>query len=320
MSETLGPGTIRGLRQLCAPSGHVCVVAVDQRQALRKMLRAEGVEPTPTVLRSFKVDVARALADVTPALLVDPEYGLPAVAADPETPARLPLVVGVEQSGTVDFEGGQLSLPLDGWDAERARDAGAAAAKLLVYLRADHEPTLEAGLRLCADVKAACRRADLPFVLELVPFRRDDEDAATYARAFGSHVLGAAAIGAELRPDLLKLPWPGPLGEEEPDDGALATLAALDVPWVLLSAGAPYETFARRVGRASREGGACGSIVGRALWQDAVGAADVPAALRAGARERLLRLLETLAACDSPFPVPELPVADDWFRRQPLVA
>jgi len=313
MTPAPGPGTIRGLRQLLSPSGHVCVVAVDQRQALRKMLLERDVEPTPSALRSFKVEVARALADVTPALLVDPEYGLPAIVADVQTPARLPLVVAVERSGTVPYKGGQRSVPLDGWDAGAARCAGAAAAKLLVYVRADHEGTLESALDLCETVRAACRSVDLPFVLELVPFRCDDEDDGTYARSFGRHVLAAAEVGAALRPDLLKLPWPAPIGEEQPEAGALDALAALDVPWVLLSAGASFETFLGRVRRASIEGGARGSIAGRALWQDAVGAADVATTLRMGARERLLRLLDMLGGCGNALPVPALDDEPDWF-------
>jgi tagatose-1,6-bisphosphate aldolase len=310
-----GPGTTRSLRALLTDEGLVAVVALDQRQALRRMLREAGAPADADALRAFKRAVARSLGDVAPALLVDPEYGLPAIAGDPGVPARLPLLVAVEESGTLPAAGGRRSLPLAGFDPVAARHAGAAAAKLLVYLRADHEPTRGPNLALAQATGAACRRADLPFVLELVPFPLEGEDDAAYAAAFGGHVLAAARLGAELEPDLLKLPWPGPPAGDAPDRGALAALAGLGVPWALLSAGAEFERFAARVLRALDEGGASGFIAGRALWQDAVGAADLDAVLCRGARERLVRLLSAVRGHGRPLPLPAPPAEPDWFRR-----
>ena len=100
-----------------------------------------------------------------------------------------------------------------------------------------------------------------------------------------------------------------------PEPGGLARLAELDVPWVLLSAGAAFEVFERRVERALDDGGAVGLIAGRALWQDAVGAADLAAALRAGARPRLERLLAAIAGRGRALPLPPAPEGDDWYRR-----
>ncbi len=310
-----GPGTIRGLRSLTTADGTVAAVAVDQRQALIKMLTAAGAAAGPPALRAFKVAVARALGDIAPALLVDPQYGLPAVAADLHVPVRLPLMVAIEESGTLPYRGGRRSIALPGFSAGAARAAGACAAKLLVYLRADHPATLEHGLALARAVRRDCRAADLPFVLELVPYPLDDEDDAAYGAAFGRHVLAAAEVGATLKPDLLKLPWPGPLGAEEETPGALAALGALPAPWALLSAGAPFETFERRVVRALEEGGAVGFIAGRALWSDAVGVADVDGALRAGARVRLERLLAAIAGRGRSLSVPPPPDDPAWFGR-----
>lgn len=310
-----GPGTTRGLRCLSTPGGRIAAVAVDQRQALRSMLRGVGAEPSDGALRAFKVAVARTLQEVAPAVLVDPQYGLPAVVADPAISPRLPLMVALEESGTVPFAGGRRSTALAGWDAQRARNAGACAGKLLVYVRPDHAPSFEHALALVEATRAGCRRADLPFVLEILPYRLDDEDERTYGAAFGHHVLRLAEIGAGYAPDLLKLAWPAPAGADEPIAGALATLAALPVPWALLSAGAPFETFAERVVVAMDEGGAAGFIAGRALWQDAVGAPDVEAALRAGARVRLERLLQAIEGRGRPLPPPPSVADPDWFRE-----
>jgi tagatose-1,6-bisphosphate aldolase len=231
------------------------------------------------------------------------------------TAARLSLMVSIEESGTAAWNGGRRSLLLPGWEPQAARNAGASAAKLLLYMRADHDATLELGVALAEAVRASCRRADLPFVLELVPFALDAEVESVYRRSFGRHVLAAARIGVQIRPDLLKLPWPASLGEEEPEPTALETLAELDVPWALLSGGAPFESFAGRVMRALDDGGACGVIAGRALWHDAVGHLDTPAALVVGARERLLRLLELIGERGRPLPIPPTPIQDTWYRK-----
>jgi tagatose-1,6-bisphosphate aldolase len=310
-----GPGTIRGLRSITTADGRVAAVAVDQRQALRAMLATAGRPHEAADLAAFKVAVARVLGDVAPALLVDPQYGLPAVAADPAVSARLPLLVAIEESGTVPWRGGERSVGLPGWGPREARNAGACAAKHLVYLRADHAATLAEGIAFAEAVRKACRQADLPFILELVPFRLDGEDEATYRAAFGRHVVAIAAVGATLAPDLLKIPWPGPLGGDGPDAGALATLGDLPTPWAVLSAGADYETFERRVLRALDEGGAVGFIAGRALWKDAVGVGDPEAALRAGARPRLERLLLAIEGRGRALPIPAPSTDPGWFRR-----
>ena len=315
MSDRSGPGTIRGLRQLTTSEGRVAAVAVDQRQALRSMLEQAGAPADAAALRRFKVAVATVLGEIAPALLVDPQYGLPAVSAASTVPARLPLMVAIEESGTVPFHGGKRSLELAGWSPAQARAAGACAAKLLVYVRPDHGPSFAAARAVMASARAGCRRADLPFVLEILPYRLDDEDEAEYRAAFGRHQIAIAEVGAELEPDLLKLAWPGPLGELEPDPGALARLADLGTPWALLSAGAAFETFADRVLRALDEGGAVGFIAGRALWQDAVGADDVEAALARGARPRLEALLTSIVGRGRALTLPAAPEHDDWFCR-----
>jgi NAD(P)-dependent dehydrogenase (short-subunit alcohol dehydrogenase family)/tagatose-1,6-bisphosphate aldolase len=255
----------RSLRQLCTAEGRVAAVALDQRQSLRRMLADAGQAADDAAIAGFKLAIAHALADVAPALLIDPEIGLPALASDPELPARLPLIVALEESGTVPWEGGRRSLALSGYGPLQARCDGAAAGKLLVYLRPDHGPTTAAGLRLIRATRIAARDAGLPFVLELVPFQLDGEDDATFAHAYGDHVRACAELGQAESPDLLKLPWPDRLSATADDAEGVRRLAGLSVPWALLSAGAGFERFERRLLLALDDGGACGFIAGRAV-------------------------------------------------------
>ena len=148
-------------------------------------------------------------------------------------------------------------------------------------------------------------------MLEILPFRLDDEDEQAYVAAYGRHVLACANLGATFAPDLLKLAYPSGGRRGRGARGA----GGLDTPWALLSAGAGFELFSERLQRALDRGGAVGFIVGRVLWQDAVGAADVDAVLREVARPRLERLLALLHGRGRPLPLPAAPADPAWFLQ-----
>src|SRR3990170_2105429 len=75
----------------------------------------------------------------------------------------------------------------------------------------------------------------------------------------------------------MKVEFPGSVGSPESEEAARAACVALDagidVPWVLLSASATFEQFARQV-RIAAGAGACGFMAGRAIWGDGVGRHD----------------------------------------------
>jgi sulfofructosephosphate aldolase len=68
---------------------------------------------------------------------------------------------------------------------------------------------------------------------------------------------------------------------------------AITGPWVVLSQGVRLDDFEPAV-RAACQGGASGFLAGRGLWSDVVGAADVPARLRAVSVPRLERVVEVV--------------------------
>ena len=63
------------LDALARPSGTFLMVAMDQRESLRTMLKEHGHDATDERLADFKVAVARELSPYASALLVDSEYG-----------------------------------------------------------------------------------------------------------------------------------------------------------------------------------------------------------------------------------------------------
>ena len=75
-------GKRRGLEAVSDSRGIIAAVAMDRRSALRSLFaRAMGVEPEAVPLEGlveFKKAVSRTLSPHGSAILLDPEYGLPA--------------------------------------------------------------------------------------------------------------------------------------------------------------------------------------------------------------------------------------------------
>jgi len=148
-------------------------------------------------------------------------------------------------------------------------EQGGVALKFLVRWRPDAAgDEVEVIRRVIED----CRAHGLPSVIEPLVKLGPDDDAAAGHRL----VIRSAGLLAELRPDLLKLEWPG-------DGAGCAELTKVcgPVPWTLLSAGVAYDAFVERT-LVALDAGASGYIAGRAFWGEAV-------ALTGAERQRFLQ-------------------------------
>ena len=231
-------------------TGRFAILAIDQRGSLRTMLERAGQPAADADLAAFKVDVVTALAPEASAVLLDTEYG-------------------------TDAMGAAKSLLVAADRPEVAAAHGATALKYLVRWRPDPNGPEVAAARAVVD---ACRAYGLPSVVEALVGDKTVGDQTAVVRS--------AEILAGLRPDLLKLEWPG-------DAAGCHRLTEVcgPVPWTLLSAGVAYDAFVERV-LVATEAGASGYIAGRAFWGDAA-ALDRPARrefLRTTAVDRMRRL------------------------------
>jgi tagatose-1,6-bisphosphate aldolase len=86
----------QGLAPISRPDGTLAIVAMDQRNTLRRMLSAENRPTDPEAIRSFKVDVVEALSPAANAVLLDPSFGVPAVRAANAMAPGCATVVAVE--------------------------------------------------------------------------------------------------------------------------------------------------------------------------------------------------------------------------------
>src|SRR5919204_2646427 len=114
----------RALDQLSTPAGRLAILAADQRTKLVAARGAAGLPSDLESLREFKLDLVEALAPLAPAVLLDPEIGLPHVLEQRAFPARTGLLVSLERSGAVSTPEGLRAVEL-------LPDVGAAGVRRL---------------------------------------------------------------------------------------------------------------------------------------------------------------------------------------------
>ena len=266
------------LDALTRESGTFVMVAMDQRESLRTMFRAAGVDDGDERVERFKVAVARELAPHASGFLIDRDH---AEAVAPLVARGLILAVDVleqERGGPVE----DTSL-----DERVEPPPGVVALKLLVIWRDDarRRDRIETARRFVA----LARTHGLLSVLE--PVVRDDARIADAAEELGA-----------VRPSLYKCQVPnGGRGDQAEITRRCREIdAVLPVPWVVLSQGVEPADFPRAV-EASCKGGASGTLAGRAVWTPAVGADDPTEILRAHSVPRLRELAAIVDAHGRPW-------------------
>lgn len=256
-----------GLDAIARDDGTFAIVAMDQRNTLRRMMTAVDKPTDDALLQEFKRDVVTPLLGLASGVLLDPDLGVPAIQGVPR--AGTGILVAAEPEKKATYEGEPRATRLPAQDAAWVRSLGGDAVKFLVQLRADR-PTGGDGPDLVAElvevvraVVADCREAGVPSVVENLIYRLPGEDELTPERRADA-IIEAAAVLDVLGCDLLKLEYPG-----SPE--ACRRLAeTISTPWAVLSAGVAFDRFTEVLRIACDEGGASGFIAGRAIWKEAV--------------------------------------------------
>lgn len=257
------------LADIASADGVFAIIAMDQRNTLRRMFNAVGIEAREEDLRTVKADVARALTPAASGMLLDPTYGVPAVTESRALAPGCGLLVAAEPSSRESYNGEPRTRRDPELNANWVSAQGGDAVKFLVQLRADRpiaksgEPDLAAEvLDVCQEVVTDCSSACLPSVIENLIYELPGEQLSGKARE-DAIVAAATALDA-VDIDLLKLEYPGS------PDGCRRLADVLHRPWAVLSAGVPFEQFSDVLKIAFDEGGASGFIAGRSIWREAL--------------------------------------------------
>jgi tagatose 1,6-diphosphate aldolase/sulfofructosephosphate aldolase len=280
-----------------ATDGHVfSIIAMDQRNTLRRMFTAVGVDASDDDLRTAKADVARVLTPHATGLLSDPTYGVPAITAAGALAPNCGLLVAAEPAERRTWQGEPRTHRDPALDAQWVLDQGGDVYKFFVQMRGDRpapkpgEPDLVGEtLAVCQEIIDDCRATGVPVVIENLIYTRPGEELTGQARE--DAIIESARALNDLDIDLLKLEYPGSA------EGCKRLAEILDRPWAVLSAGVPFDQFTDIIAIATDEGGASGFIAGRSVWREVVSltGAERQGFLTEVALPRLERLVQVAA-------------------------
>jgi tagatose 1,6-diphosphate aldolase len=282
------PGKLAGMKAVANGQGVIAAAAMDQRGSLKKSLGKEkGGDISDAMMEEFKKLVAEVLTPHASAILLDPEWGLPASKARAKNAG---LLLAYEKTGYDKTGPGRLPDLLDDWSVRRLKEAGADCIKILLY----YTPTdpKEINNRKHAWVERIgdeCRSNDLPFFLEFVGYDEGiDEKGLEFAKKKPEIVTGSMAEFTKDRygVDVMKVEVPinmkfvegsksygGETAYTRDDAKQLFKKAAAVAtrPFIYLSAGVSNAEFTESLALAAESGVRfSGVLCGRATWKDGI--------------------------------------------------
>jgi tagatose 1,6-diphosphate aldolase len=284
-------GKQKGLEAVSDSRGVIAAAAMDQRGSLKSAIAKEkGIdkkEVTPQMLEEFKVAVTKVLTPYASAILLDPEYGLPATHARAKNAG---LLLAYENSGYDNTRPGRLPDLLDVWSVRRLVEAGADCIKILLYYTPFDPPQINEIKHAWVErIGAECVASDVPFFLEFVGYEEGgNEKGIEYARKKPGIV--ARSMAEFSKPqygvDVLKVEVPVNMtfvkgtrackGEsaytrDEAKEHFRRAAAAAKKPFIYLSAGVDNDVFAETLELASETGvNFSGVLCGRATWKEGI--------------------------------------------------
>jgi tagatose 1,6-diphosphate aldolase len=282
------PGKLAGLKAVSDARGVIAAAAMDQRGSLKKSLgAARGADANDHDLEVFKTLVTRVLTRYASAILLDPEFGLPAA----KERNNAGLLLAYEKTGYDSATKGRLPDLLDVWSVRRLKEAGADCIKILLYYSPFEATEIN-------DLKHAwverigdeCNYQDIPFFLETVGYDVDGKGEKTleYAKKKPEVVSGSMAEFGKARysVDVLKVEVPIEMSFVEgtrayKGESAYTRAEALQhfrdaesmthKPFIYLSAGVSNPVFIETLELAAESGTKFnGVLCGRATWKDGI--------------------------------------------------
>jgi tagatose 1,6-diphosphate aldolase len=286
--EKLTPGKLAGLKAVSDHRGVIAAAAMDQRGSLQKSLAKErGAAADAHDLEVFKTLVTSVLTKHASAILLDPEFGLPAS----KHRNGKGLLLAYEKTGYDATTPGRLPDLLDVWSVRRLKEAGADCIKILLYYTPfEKTPVNDLKHAWIERIGDECVAHDIPFFLEFVGYAVDggDEKSLAYAKLKPEVVSGSMAEFGKARynVDVLKVEVPVEMSFVEgtkafKGEKAYTRAEALQhfrdaatmthKPFIYLSAGVSNPVFIETLELAVESGTSFnGVLCGRATWKDGI--------------------------------------------------
>ncbi|MGH9372995.1 MAG: tagatose 1,6-diphosphate aldolase [Vicinamibacterales bacterium] len=282
------PGKLAGMKAVSDNRGVIAAAAMDQRGSLQKALAKEkGGEIGDREIEEFKILVTEVLTPHASAILLDPEWGIPASRRRAKSAG---LLMAYEKTGYDKTGPGRLPDLLDEWSVRRIKEAGADCIKILLYYTpGDPKHVNDIKHAWVERIGDECRANDIPFFLEFVGYEEGaDEKGLEFARKKPQIVAGSMAEFTKDRygVDVMKVEMPINMkfvegtkafagqkaySRQEALDQFRRTAEVATRPFIYLSAGVSNAEFTESLDLAAEAGTRySGVLCGRATWKDGI--------------------------------------------------
>jgi tagatose 1,6-diphosphate aldolase len=281
----LTPGKLAGMKAVSNQHGVIAAAAMDQRGSLKKALGANAGDKE---LEEFKALVTEVLTKHASAILLDPEWGLP---ASRRRATGAGLLLAYEKTGYDKTGPGRLPDLLNNWSVRRLKENGKADCVkiLLYYTPLDPKDINDQKHAWVERIGDECRANDIPFFLELVGYEEGaDEKGLEYAKKKPDIVARSMEEFTKDRygVDVLKVEMPINMKfvegtkafagqkaytKKEAMEHFRRTASVATKPFIYLSAGVSNAEFTESLELAAESGVKFnGVLCGRATWKDGI--------------------------------------------------
>jgi tagatose 1,6-diphosphate aldolase len=282
------PGKLAGMKAVSDRRGVIAAAAMDQRGSLQKALAKErGGSVGDHEMEEFKILVAEVLTQHASAILLDPEWGIP---ASKRRAKGSGLLMAYEKTGYDATTPGRLPDLLDLWSARRIKDVGADCVKILLYYApSDPQKVNDHKHAWVERIGDECRANDIPFFLEIIAYeegldekglefaKRKPELVTAYMQEFTKDQYGVDVLKVEVPINMKYVDgmkcFAGTAAytKQEAMAAFRKTAEVSTKPFIYLSAGVSNAEFSETLELAAEAGTRfSGVLCGRATWKDGI--------------------------------------------------
>ncbi len=277
----------RRLERLWNEDNVFSALAIDQRGVLKRMMgMIKGAPATEQEVKEFKSIVSSQLTKHTSAILLDPEYGLPAITKKERSTG---LLLAYEKTGYDTKNVERMPDLLATWSVKRLKEAGADACKCLLYYDVDgSKETNEKKHVFIERIGSECQAEQLPFFLELLSY--DEKISDNHSKEFAIKKphkvikMMEKFSAPHFKVDVLKVEVPINMSyvegfgcqdfiysKDEARQYFREQSKSTSLPFIFLSAGVATKQFYDTLYFAKEAGSSFnGVLCGRATWSEAV--------------------------------------------------
>ncbi len=284
----LTAGKLAGMKAVSNERGVIAAAAMDQRGSLQKALAKErNGNVGDREMEEFKSLVTEVLTPHASAILLDPEWGIP---ASKRRAKNAGLLMAYEKTGYDKTGEGRLPDLLDHWSVRRLKEIDTDCIKILLYYTPfDSKEVNDQKHAWVERIGDECRANDIPFFLEFVGYEEGvDEKGPEYSKKkpeivtrsmeeFTKDRYGVDVMKVEVPINMKYVEGSRSFGgqklysKQEAMDFFRRSADVATKPFIYLSAGVSNQEFTESLELAAEAGTRfSGVLCGRATWKDGI--------------------------------------------------